>query len=81
MEPADRAGLHWQPLAATEREALFDACDRFLAEAAATRRARSGQAVRRTHCPDCRHQLGYQYRQGRGPVLCCRRCGWEEPPA
>ena len=24
VEPADRAGLHWQPLAATEREALFD---------------------------------------------------------
>ena len=24
MEPADRAGLHWQPLAASEPERLFD---------------------------------------------------------
>jgi hypothetical protein len=79
MHPADRTGLHWQ-LAATEREALFDACERFLAEAAATR-ARSAPPTRPTLCPDCGHRLGHQYRLWRGAVLCCRRCGWERPTA
>ncbi len=77
MEPGDRAGLHWQPLAATEREALFDACERFLAEAAATRRAQPGPPTTRRTCPLCGHQLGYQYRRRRGAVLCCPRCPWE----
>ena len=31
MQPADLAGLHWQPLAATERERLFDQLDAYLA--------------------------------------------------
>ena len=77
VERSDRTGLHWQPLATTEREALFDACERFLAEAAA--RAHARPPSRPTTCPDCGHKLGHQYRQWRGPVLCCRRCGWEEP--
>ncbi len=51
MEPADRAGLHWQPLAATEREALFDACDRFLAERAPA--GPEGPAREYEACPDC----------------------------
>ncbi len=80
MEPADRAGLHWQPLAATEREALFDACDRFLAEAAVTRHAPASPPARPATCPDCGHQLGHQYRHWRGFVRCCPRCLWEEPP-
>ena len=79
MEPADRAGLHWQPLAATERGALFDRLDAFLAEAA-TGRTRPAPPVRRTDCPICGHRLGHQYRQWRGAVLCCPRCRWEGPP-
>ena len=31
MERTDRAGLHWQPLAATEREALAAQVDQVLA--------------------------------------------------
>ena len=73
MEPADR------PMTFGEREALIDACDRFLAEAAA-RRGPPEQPATPTHCPDCGHRLGHQYRQWRGPVLCCPRCGWERRP-
>ena len=80
MEPADRAGLHWQPQSATEREALFDACDRFLAEAAATTPAPPDPPARRRTCPLCGHQLGYRYRRWRGAVLCCSRCPWEGSP-
>jgi hypothetical protein len=78
MQPADR-GLHWQPLAATEHEALFDACERFLAEAAATPAPPDAPTKRRT-CPLCGHQLGYQFRRWRGAVLCCPRCPWEGSP-
>ena len=74
MEPADH------PMTFTEREALFDACDRFLAEAAAAR-ARPTAPTRRTDCPICNHRLGHQYRQWRGAVLYCPRCQWEGPPA
>jgi NADH pyrophosphatase NudC (nudix superfamily) len=80
VEPADRAGLHWQPLAATEREALFDACERFLAGAAAAARARPDVPAKHTDCPICGHRLGHQYRQWRGAVLYCPRCRWEGPP-
>ncbi len=73
LEPADR------PMTFTEREALFDACERFLAEAA-TARARPGPSTRPTTCPNCGHQLGYQYRRWRGAVLCCPRCPWERSP-
>ena len=80
MERTDRTDLHWQPLDATEREALFDQVDAFLAAAAATGRARSDPAIRRTHCPTCLHELGHQYRRWRGAVLHCPRCRWEGPP-
>ena len=80
MERTDGAGLHWQPLAATEREALFDACERFLAEAATAPRTRPGPPTRRRTCPLCDHQLGYQYRRWRGAVLRCPRCPWEGSP-
>ena len=80
MEPTDRAGLHWQPLAATEREALFDACERFLADAAAAPRARPDVPAKRRTCPLCGHQLGYRYRRQRGAGLCCPRCPWEGTP-
>ena len=82
MEPTDRADLHWQPLAAAEREALFDTCERFLAEAAAAGRthARARPPTAPTSCPDCGHRLGHQYRQWRGAVLYCPRCRWEGPP-
>ena len=80
MERTDRAGLHWQPLAATEREALFDACERFLAEAAAIPRAQPNPPTGRRTCPLCGHQLGYQYRRWRGAVLCCPRCPWAGSP-
>jgi predicted RNA-binding Zn-ribbon protein involved in translation (DUF1610 family) len=73
MEPADR------PMGFTEREQLFDACERFLAEAAA-QRTQPRRPIRRTHCPDCRHELGRQFRARRGAVLACPRCGWEESP-
>ena len=80
LEPADR-GLHWQR-AAIEREELFDQVDAYLAGAAAeARRTPPAPPTRPSLCPDCGHKLGHQYRQWRGPVLCCRRCGWEQPPA
>ena len=79
MDRTDRAGLHWQPLAATGREALFDRLDAFLAEAAAGR-TRPDETARRTACPICGHRLGHQDRQWRGAVLSCPRCRWEGPP-
>ena len=78
MEPADRAGLHWPPLAATERERLFDQVDAFLAAAVSATRPRPAIPGRPTTCPICGHRLGHQYRAGRGAVLCCPRCRWEE---
>ena len=74
MEPADH------PMSFTEREDLFDQVDAFLAAAFAIRRTRPRPPARRTHCPDCGHRLGYQYRRWRGAVHCCPRCRWEEPP-
>jgi hypothetical protein len=65
----------------TEREALFDQVEAFLAATAATRRTPAEPPARPATCPDCGHRLGHQYRQWRGPVLCCPRCGWEAPPA
>ncbi len=53
MEPTDRAGLHWQPLAATEREALFDQVDAFLASRPPIR---PDEPIRRPgDCPSCGH--------------------------
>ena len=78
MQPVDHRGLHWQH-AAIEREALFDACDRFLTEATTTARAEADTSTRRATCPDCGHQLGHQYRRWRGAILSCPQCPWEEP--
>ena len=80
MHPADRAGLHWLPLATTEREALFDQVDAFLAEAAVAPPTQPGPPTKRMTCPLCGHQLGYQYRRWRGAILCCPRCPWEGTP-
>ena len=79
MERTDRAGLHWQPLAAVEREALFDACDHFLAERAPARP--EGPAREYEACPDCRNPtMRRHYRYGPGGFDYCPNCGWEEPP-
>ena len=51
LPPADRAGLHWQPLAATEREARFDRLDAFLADRLPV--ARPDEPTRRAgDCPE-----------------------------
>ena len=55
MEPA-RRDLHWQPLDATEREALFDRVDAFLAARARARQLPllPDAPVRTAEpCPDC----------------------------
>jgi len=74
MEPADR------PMTFTEREALFDACERFLAEATTTTPVRPDPPTRHRTCPLCGHPLGYQFRRWRGAILCCPRCPWEGAP-
>ena len=78
MQPADHRGLHWQH-AAIEREALFDACDRFLTGATTAARAEADTSTRHATCPDCGQQLGHRYRRWRGAILCCPQCPWEEP--
>ena len=85
MERTDRAGLHWQPLAATEREALFDRLEAFLAARARARRlpllpdapVRSAEP-----CPDCGNPTLWQRaHSGPGGALWCPNCGWEAVPS
>ena len=79
MQPADR-DLHWHPLAATERERLFDQVDAFLADKP---RVRPNEPVGATHaCPHCNNPTLYQhFRYGPGGTICCPNCGWEEAPS
>ncbi len=80
MQPADR-GLHWQPLAAIERERLFDQVDAFLARQLLMRP--DEPARRPGDCPDCGHPgelFRRHYRYGPGGVDYCPVCGWEESP-
>ena len=82
MQPADRAGLHWQPLAATEREALFDTLDAFLAGQLPVTRP-DHPSHHAGDCPACGQpgELFWRhYRYGRGGLDYCPQCGWEEPP-
>ncbi len=83
MEPA-RRDLHWQPIAASEREALFDRIDAFLAARARARQlplipdepVRSDEA-----CPDCGNPtLWTPARSLHDGTLWCPNCGWEEVP-
>ena len=82
MHPTNRAGLHWQPFAATEREDLFDQVDRFVAgAAAAARHTRPDKpALESRGCPDCDSPLDRHFRHGPGGIDYCENCGWEELP-
>ena len=81
MEPADRAGLHWQPQAATGREDLADQVDQFLADQV------PGRPDEHTHragdCPGCGYPgilFRRHYRHGPDSVDHCPKCGWEDVP-
>ncbi len=79
MEPADRAGLHRRPLAATEREQLFGQVDAFLTDQVPVRPDREVDPG--YDCPDCGNPcLRQHFRYGPGGVVCCPNCGWEEVP-
>ena len=82
MERTDRAGLHRQPLAATEREDLADQVDQFLA---AQVPGRPDEPTR--HAGDCPGG-GYpgilvrrHVRSGPAGVDDCPKCGWEDVPS
>ena len=83
MEPAHR-DLHWQPIAASEHEALFDQIDAFLAARARARQLPllPDEPVRTADvCPDCGNPTLWRHgRPGHGGTLWCPNCGWEEPP-
>ncbi len=84
MHPADRAGLHWQPLGAREREALFDRVEALLAARARARQLPllPDEPVRSAEtCPDCGNPTLWQRaRPGPGGARWCPNCGWEEAP-
>jgi predicted RNA-binding Zn-ribbon protein involved in translation (DUF1610 family) len=82
VEHTDHAGLHWQPLAATAREALFDTLDAFLAGQLPV--CKPDEPARVAYdCPGCGHPgelFRRHYRYGPGGIDYCPNCGWEEPP-
>ena len=81
MEPANRADLHWQPLAAVERERLFDQVDAFLARQLPVRPDEPARHA--GDCPKCGQPgelFRRHYRYGPGGVDYYPNCGWEESP-
>ena len=80
MGHTDRAALHWPPLAATERERLFDTLDAFLARQPPV--SKPDEPAREAYdCPGCGHPgelFRRHYRYGSGGLDCCPLCGWEE---
>ncbi len=82
MERTDRPGLHWQPLASTEREDLFDQVDAFLARQLPLTRPDEPAHVA-YDCPKRGHPgeiFRRHYRYGPGGLEYCPACGWEESP-
>ena len=80
--PTDRAGLHWQPLATTEREALFDQVDAFLARQLPVSKP-DEPCHHAGDCPECGQpgELFWRhFRYGPGGTAYCIQCGWEESP-
>ena len=82
MERTDRAGLHRQPLAATEREDLADQGDQFLADQVPVRPDEP------THHAGDRPGGGYpgilfrrHVRYGPDGVDDCPKGGWEDVPS
>ncbi len=81
MEPAHR-NLHWQPTAASEREALFGRIDQFLAARARQWPLIPDEPAREAdRCPDCGNPtMERHYRYDPAGTVCCPNCGWEEVP-
>ncbi len=79
MQPVDRRDLHWQPLAAAEREAHFDRLDAVLAGRPPVR---PDEEAHQTYtCPDGdTPTMRRHYRYGAGGTTYCPNCGWEAPP-
>ena len=82
MERTDRAGLHRQPLAATEREDLADQVDQCLADQVPVRP--DAPTHHAGDCPGCGHPgllFPRHVRDGPAGVDDCPKCGWEAVPS